>query len=112
MHSREFDSIWLVPMNPLVSLFARYCASMDIWPDTYIAKESGPCWSMIARNPFADWAIAVSMSIGSSGSPRSSRTYAESTRPGAASMSAVVAPLVHSRPKLAGWLLFPTVFVM
>ena len=32
MHSREFDSIWLVPMKPLASLFARYCASRIIWP--------------------------------------------------------------------------------
>lgn len=58
MHSREFDSIWLVPMNPLVSLFARYCASMDIWPDTYIANASAPCSSMIARNRLAHWVIA------------------------------------------------------
>lgn len=29
------------------------------------------------------------------------------SRPGAASRSAVVAPLVHSRPKLAGWALSP-----
>ncbi|ERR1700722_11128256 len=111
MHSREFDSIWLVPMNPLVSLFARYWASMDIWPDTYMAKESGPCSSMIARNRFAHWAIALPVPTGSQGSPRSARRYADSIRPGAASRSAVVVPLVHSLPKLAGWLLFPTDFV-
>jgi hypothetical protein len=98
-------------MKPLVSLFARYCASSDIWPDTYIAKASGPCWSMIARSHCALRAIASSMSSGSRDSPRSARACAVSSRPGAASMSDVVAPLVHNRPKLAGWLVFPTVFV-
>ena len=65
---------------------------------------------MIARNRLAHWVIAVSMSTGSRGSPRSARRYAESIRPGAASRSAVVAPLVHNRPKLAGWSLFPIDF--
>jgi len=112
MHSREFDSIWLVPMNPLASLFARYWASMDICPDTYMATASGPCKSMMDRNRLAHWVIAVSASAASSGSERSVRRYADSVRPGAATRSAVVAPLVHKRPKLAGWLLFPTDFVM
>src|ERR1700757_3816979 len=111
MHSREFDSIWLVPMNPLASLFARYCASMDICPDTYRATASEPCWSMMDRNRLAHWVIAVSVAAGSSGSARSVLRYADSARPGAASRSVVVAPLVHSRPKLAGWLEFPTDFV-
>ncbi|OOK72178.1 assimilatory nitrate reductase large subunit domain protein [Mycobacterium kansasii] len=39
---------------------------------------------------------------GFEGSPRSLRRYADSRRPGAASRSAVVAPLVHNRPELAG----------
>ncbi len=34
MHSREFDSIWFVPTNPLASLFARYWASRLICPET------------------------------------------------------------------------------
>ena len=34
MHSREFDSMCTVRRKPLASLLARYCASMDIWPDT------------------------------------------------------------------------------
>lgn len=34
MHSREFDSIWLVRTKPLASLFARYWASMLICPET------------------------------------------------------------------------------
>src|SRR3984957_19643506 len=112
MHSREFDSIWLVPMKPLVSLLARYCASIDIWPDTYRATASGPCSSMIARNRLADWVIAASMARPASGPPRSARTYADSIRPGAASRSAVVAPFVHSRPELAGCDLRPTDFAM
>ena len=76
-------------------------------PDTYIAKESGPCSSMIARNRCAAWVIALSMSTGSRGSPRSVRTCADSIRPGAASRSDVVAPLVHNRPKFAGCSLLP-----
>ena len=45
-------------------------------------RHPGRAASMIARNRFAHWVIAVSMSIGSRGSPRSARTYAESIRPG------------------------------
>ena len=47
------------------------------------------------------------MATAAAGSPRCGRTSAWLSRPGAASMSAVVAPLVHSRPRLAGCSLSP-----
>ena len=34
MHNRELDSMCIVRVKPLASLVARYCASIDIWPDT------------------------------------------------------------------------------
>jgi hypothetical protein len=107
MHSREFDSIWLVPTNPLTSLFARYCASSVICPDTYMANASGPCSSMTARNRRPVSAIATSRSALCGSAPRSARTRAVPNRPGAASRSALVAPLVHSRPAFAGCALSP-----
>ena len=34
MQSRELDSMCTVCMKPLASLVAKYCASIDIWPET------------------------------------------------------------------------------
>src|SRR5690349_2028840 len=102
MHSREFDSIWLVPMNPLASLFARYCASRVICPETYRATASGPWVSMTDRSRRAVWVIAASTSRSTGTAPRSSRAFAVASRPPAASRSALVAPLVQSRPALVG----------
>ena len=68
----------------------------------------GPCSSTIARSRRAVSVIAASRPASGTGSaPRSGRTRAVVSRPGAASMSAVVAPLVHSRPKFAGCALSP-----
>src|SRR3954469_11980115 len=113
MHSREFDSIWTVRRKPLASLVATYCASMDIWPDTYSATESGPCSSMTARSRRPASATASSTGAGTGSSEREGRTNAEVSRPSSAAIiSAWVAPLVHSRPKLAGCNLSPDTFAM
>src|SRR3954467_6250132 len=113
MHSREFDSICTVRRNPLASLVARYCASIDIWPETYSATESGPCSSMIARSRRPASATASSTGAGTGSSARDARTNAEASRPSSAAIiSAWVAPLVQSRPKLAGCNLSPDTFAM
>ncbi len=50
MHSRELDSMCSPRRYPLTSLFDRYCASIDICPETYSATASGPCSSTMARS--------------------------------------------------------------
>ncbi|SKX83549.1 Uncharacterised protein [Mycobacteroides abscessus subsp. abscessus] len=85
-----------------MNLFDRYCASVDIWPDTYTATESGPCSSAIARIRRAAKEIASSIPTDSRSVSRLVRIDAFSIRPGAASMSDVVDPLVHNRPKFVG----------
>ena len=93
-----------VRRNPLASLLARYCASMDIWPDTYSATASGPCSSMMARNRRAGLGDGVvDRCRRRLRRPARGRTSADLSRPSSAAIiSAWVAPLVHSRPKLAG----------
>src|SRR5712691_10652332 len=65
---------------------------------------------MIARRRRAVSVTASATGTGCGSAPRSGRTRAVVSRPGAASMSAVVAPLVHSRPKFAGCSLSPVAF--
>ena len=54
--------------------------------------------------------MTAAMSTASIASPRRGRRYADSMRPGPASMSAVVVPLVHRRPKLVGCVFRPEDF--
>ena len=113
MHSRELDSMWTVRKKPFASLVARYCASTDIWPDTYSATASGPCWSTMSRSRLPASATASSTGAGIGSSLRDGRTSADLSRPSeAAIISAWVAPLVHSRPKLAGCSLSPETLAM
>lgn len=65
---------------------------------------------MIVRSRRAVSEIAAAIGEGTGSSPRSSLTSAVVSRPGAASISAVVAPFVHSRPAFAGCALSPEAF--
>ncbi|ANZ13912.1 hypothetical protein SNOUR_02960 [Streptomyces noursei ATCC 11455] len=51
--------------------------------------------------------MASSTSVSTGWAPRSARTSAFARRPGAAIMSALVAPFVHRRPELVGCALSP-----
>ncbi len=62
---------------------------------------------MMARNRMAHWVMASSIGMDSRCPARWARRCADSIRPGAASRSAVVVPLVHNRPRLAGCDLSP-----
>ena len=106
MHSRELDSIWLVRMNPLASLFARYWASRLIWPGDVERDRVGAVLVHDRPQPPGGLGDRVGHRHRLPARPRGpARTSAVVSRPGAASMSAVVAPLVHSRPRFAGCVL-------
>ena len=68
---------------------------------------------MIARSRRPASATASSTGVGTGSSPRDGRTSADVSRPSSAAIiSAWVAPLVHSRPKLAGCSLSPDTCAM
>ena len=99
----EFDSIWFVPMKPLASLLARYWASRRHLPGDV---QGDRVRTVLVEDPPQPGPTRRDRLVGRRHRRRRrARSRTERVRhpaAGAASMSALVAPLVHSRPRFAG----------